>query len=257
MTVPQVCVLVIGANSRDSPPRLFNQQQRKAKSNETSKRSRRHPHSRRQNPENEPDGITHERVMFMARNRDKVRYYLDSGDIKNLSDNEIRAMLRAADELIDTGGRSMLAKILKGSKDKKLLSYGLENCPVYGYYQALTLPAIGYRIDWMIENDYLKIVYNGKLPVIVFTEIGWEIERETYTEELLQKLTLLLNGKDYSFVQELTDRNRGMILLLLGKIRQTQNAGFIPLLKEWQTLECKKVRREIENVIDYLIKKDA
>jgi len=191
----------------------------------------------------------------MARNRDKVGYYLDSGDIKNLNDVEIKAMLRAADELIATGGRSMLAKILKGSKDKKLLSFGLEKCPVYGYYQDLTLPAISYRIDWMIENDYLKIVYNGKLPVIVFTEIGWEIERETYAEELLQKLTLLLNGTDYSFVQELTDRNRGMILLLLKKIRQTQNARFVPLLREWRTLECKKVIREIDNLIDYLIKK--
>jgi hypothetical protein len=33
----------------------------------------------------------------------------------------------------------------------------------------------------------------------------------------LQKLTLLLNGKDSVSVQDLTDRNRVMILLLLGK----------------------------------------
>lgn len=48
--------------------------------------------------------------------------------------------------------------------------------------------------------------------MLVFSEIGWEIERETYAEELLQKLVKLLEGKDYSFVQELKDRNRGMIL---------------------------------------------
>ena len=34
--------------------------------------------------------------------------------------NDIKAILRAADELIGTGGRTMLSRILKGSKDKKV-----------------------------------------------------------------------------------------------------------------------------------------
>ena len=55
--------------------------------------------------------------------RQRVQYELDTGDVKKLSEDEIVAILRAADELINTGGRSMLAKILKGSKDKKVLEY--------------------------------------------------------------------------------------------------------------------------------------
>jgi hypothetical protein len=39
----------------------------------------------------------------------------------------------------------MLAKILKGSKDKKLLEHGLDKCPSYGYYSA-----------WK-EIDYKKV----------------------------------------------------------------------------------------------------
>lgn len=62
----------------------------------------------------------------MSRKKQRVRYKLDSGDISCLADEEIKAILRAADELVATGGRSMLAKILKGSKDKKVLEYGLE-----------------------------------------------------------------------------------------------------------------------------------
>ncbi len=38
-----------------------------------------------------------------------------------------------------------------------------------------------------------------------FTEKGWEIERETYTEEFLQKLTDLFTGGDFSLVTELKD----------------------------------------------------
>ena len=59
--------------------------------------------------------------VIMGRRKERVRYTLDSGDIRRLNDEEIKAILRAADELIATGGRNLLAKILKGSKDKKVL----------------------------------------------------------------------------------------------------------------------------------------
>lgn len=190
----------------------------------------------------------------MSRKKARVRYELDSGDIKNLTDQEIKAILRAADMLIAAGGRSMLAKILKGSKDKKVLEHGLDRSPVYGYYRDLTLQKITNRIDWMLKETYLKIEYEGRLPMVVFSEKGWEIERETYAEELLQKLICLLEGKDYSFLQELKDRNRGMILLLIEKIKQTGNARFIPLLKAWKEIEYKKVQAGIQRVIDYLMK---
>lgn len=188
----------------------------------------------------------------MSRKKQRVRYELDIGNIRYLSDDEMKAILRAADELITVGGRSMLAKILKGSKGKKVLEHGLNQCPAYGYYRDLTLQEVTNRIDWMIKNGYLEIEYRDRLPVLIFSEIGWEIERETYAEELLQKLAGLLEGKDFSYVLELKDRNRGMILLLIEKIKKTENARFIPLLKAWKEIEYKKVQHEIQGVIDYL-----
>ncbi len=130
----------------------------------------------------------------------------------------------------------------------------MDQCPAYGYYRDLTLQEITNRIDWMIKKGYLEIEYDYRLPMLVFSEKGWEIERETYAEELLQKLRNLLGEKDYSFVQELKNKNRGMILLLIEKIRQTGNARFIPLLKAWKEFEYKKVQAEIQRVIDYLVK---
>ena len=182
----------------------------------------------------------------------KVNYQLDTNGVKNLSNEEITAILRAADELIATGGRSMLTKILKGSKDKKLLEHELDECPAYGFYSHLSPSEITKRVDWMIKNGYLEISYSGRLPVIVFSSEGWEIEKETYTEELLQKLKDLLPGKDYSFVAGLKDRNRGMILLLIEKIKNTNNPEFIPLLRAWQFLDYKKVQIELQKAIDIL-----
>ena len=179
---------------------------------------------------------------------------MDSGGITHLEFNEIKAILRAADELIASGGRTMLTKILKGSRDKKLLGHGLDQCPVYGFYGQFTLVEISQRIDFIIENGYLEIEYSSRLPVIVYTEKGWEIERETYAEELFQKLEDLLDGSDFSFVVELKDRNRGMILLLIDKIRNTGNPDFIPLLRAWQFIEYKKVRYAIQGVINELKK---
>lgn len=106
----------------------------------------------------------------------------------------------------------------------------------------------------MIKKGYLEIEYMDRLPMLVFSERGWEIERETYAEELLKKFERLLEGKDYSFVQELKDRNRGMIILFIEKIKLTGNARYIPLLKVWKEIEYKKVQAEIQRVVDYLMK---
>lgn len=188
----------------------------------------------------------------MSKRYPKYEFSLNSRGIKNLSSEEIGAILRAADELIAAGGRSLLSKILKGSKDKKVLKHGLDSCPVYGFYKSLSLPEITKRVDWMIENGYLEIDYAGKLPVIVFSKTGWEIERETYAEELFQKMQFLSDTGDYSFVTELKDRNRGMILLLINKIKNTNNPQFIPLLRAWQFTEYKKVQAELQRVIHFL-----
>jgi hypothetical protein len=50
----------------------------------------------------------------------------------------------------------------------------------------------------------------------------------------------------------LKDRNRGMILLLIEKIKNSVNPEFIPLLRAWQSIEYKKVRTALQNAINEL-----
>ncbi len=85
----------------------------------------------------------------MGRKVQHVRYRLDARDITELPFDEIAAILRGADDLIMSGGRSMLVKILKGSRDKKLPGLHLDESPMYGYYHHLTMDEIAARVDWV------------------------------------------------------------------------------------------------------------
>ncbi|WP_449355065.1 RQC-minor-1 family DNA-binding protein [Virgibacillus natechei] len=127
---------------------------------------------------------------------------------KQLSEADIRAILRAADELIAVGGRRLL---------------------------------------------FLDIEYSGKLPMIVFTERGWEIERDQMVDELLQEWDdWLAAEKPVPDMHYLKDRNRGMILLLLDKIKESNNERYIPYLNEWEKIDYKKVRAAIRRTIQAL-----
>ena len=119
----------------------------------------------------------------MAKRGKRVHYSLDKGEVKGLPREDIEMILRAADDLIMKGGRNMLVKTLKGSREKKLLEHGMDQNPAYGFYKDLSMEAVGERVDWMILAGYLKIVYDYRLPLIVYTDRGWEIEKYTYARE--------------------------------------------------------------------------
>jgi superfamily II DNA helicase RecQ len=176
-----------------------------------------------------------------------------------VSDEEILAILGAADHLIGMAGRSMLAKILKGSRDKKLLALELQAATQYGFYRHLTLEQITLRIDWMIANEFLVIDYKGDMPILVFTDKGWIVQRDQAAGMLLKEWICWLEedkpagSADMSYLK---DRNRGMILLFLEKTANSRDKRLIPYLQRWQELEYQKVRKAIGEVIHYLEQPD-
>lgn len=182
--------------------------------------------------------------------KSKVKYQLcNLEDQIAPSEEDIKKILRAADDIIFVGGRSMLAKILKGSKDKKLLEKQLELCPSYGYFVGLTIEKITRIIDWMIVNDYLDIDYNGRLPMIIFSEKGWETYKPVYMEELYNNILNVNPDKSEELIEKLTKTNREIIVILLNKIGASKNIGFIRLLTKWEAVEVKKVRQKINGAI--------
>ena len=191
----------------------------------------------------------------MSRKVRRVPVSLDAGEIKDLPQEDIRMILRGADELISTGGRSMLAKILKGSKDKRIFEYKLNECPAYGYYQDMKLDDISKCIDWMIKKDYLRIEYDYRLPLLVFSEKGWQIEKETFAQELYQRMCLDVEEKKARVIFEMKEVNRQVVMCVLDKIEKEGTEEFLPYLEAWKMLEVKKVVARIAEVENKISKR--
>lgn len=185
----------------------------------------------------------------------RVPYTLDSKNIKKIPFETLCAILRAADNIIGLGGRTMLTKILKGSKERKLLEYNLDSSPVYGIFHDHKKEEINVYIDWVIKHNYLHIEYDYRLPLIYFTSKGWEIVKQILVNEYLELFhSMITSGADHFNVQFLKDKNREVIFLLLDVIKETKSKEYIPLLEDWALIDYKKIRKRIHHVIHCLKK---
>lgn len=168
---------------------------------------------------------------------------------EELSHDELLAILRGADDLVMSGGRSLLAKLLKGSCAKKSLELGLDRNPSHGYFRGLSEEKVLARIDRAIKDGLLAIEYDWRLPLLVFTERGWAIAREVRAQELFEGLRENTRRGPPYVVEELRDRNRSMIWRLLDLIEESRDPVFIASLQAWAEIDYRKVRRRIRQVI--------
>lgn len=174
---------------------------------------------------------------------------LGASGVESLSDVDLRAILRGADDIVARGGRTLLMRVLRGSRSRDVLERELDKSPVYSYFKALSDKETLARIDWTILNGYLRIEHIDRLPLLTYTEKGWRIERETFADELLARIELqLANGPPYD-MDYLKERERGMIFLLLDKIEAKADSRFTPVLRAWEEIDFKKVQRRIGQVI--------
>jgi len=180
----------------------------------------------------------------------RVQVRLDSQGIKSLSEAEIALILRGLDDLIGIGGRGMLARILKGSKEKRLLELGLDKSPVYGALRDVSLDQVMARIDWLIIKGYLRIVYDYRLPMLVYTDKGWEIEKETFALEKLARLDRQLEeGKPDKSFEWLNDMNLQVRFRILDMIAESGDSKYIHALKLWKGSASLRVRDRIKGIL--------
>jgi hypothetical protein len=189
----------------------------------------------------------------MSRKTKHVPVSLHPVSVDQLPKEEIRTILRGADDLIMSGGRTLLAKILKGSREKKVLELELDHSPAYGAFHELTIEDITARIDWLIVNDYLGIEYDYRLPLLIYRPHGWAIERETYTDELMEYVNMwLASPATKPDIGWLNNKNREVLFLLLDRIEASQNPKYLPVLKVWASDTSQKLARRIHAVIGVL-----
>jgi hypothetical protein len=117
-------------------------------------------------------------------------------------------------------------------------------------FRNLSLSEITAKIDWLILNDYLRVEYDDRLSLPVYTNKGWEIERDTYSDGLLKDFGEMIETDSSTYdMTHLRDRPRDMIFLLLDKIEKSEDSRFIPLLEAWKAVDYKKVHQRIHEVI--------
>ncbi len=184
----------------------------------------------------------------MSRKVRRVPVTLDPKDIKQLSDEEIRIILRGANDLIFSGGRGLLAKVLKGSRQKAVLEHELDRSPAYGALSKLSLDDISARIDWLIINGYFRIEYDYRLPLLVYGERGWVIERETYADELLERLDGLIADADNDAPADLswlTERNPDVLRLMITRIEDSKDSKYLSVLQRWKKSASRRMGNHI------------
>jgi hypothetical protein len=188
-------------------------------------------------------------MISMSRKSRHAPIRLDAKGLSDLPEADLHAVLRGADDLIGQGGRTMLKRLLRGSRNKDILARGLENSPVYGYFKDLSNEETLARIDWTILNGFLRVEHFDRLPLLVYTQRGWEIERENYADELLAGFDKLIQDGPPFDMEYLKNRDRPMILRLLDKIEATGDPRYVPLLVAWKTIDYKKVQIRIRDAI--------
>ena len=188
----------------------------------------------------------------MSRKRSRAPVYIDSRGVGKLPMEDIIYILRAADDIVGLGGRSLLIKTLKGSKERSVLAHEMDKNPAYGYYKELTLEEIARRVDWMISESYLGIFYSGRLPLLEYLPLGWMIEKKTYAREMYADLyQRAAAGPPYEVIS-FRDANPEVIDELLALMKDSGKSLFVPYLEEQKSQATKKQRAKIEAVQKFL-----
>jgi hypothetical protein len=99
---------------------------------------------------------------------------IDPAERVPLTAEEYEWVLRGGWQIATRGGRTQLALLLKGSKNKALLKHNLQTSPAYGRLSFLTLEEIENRIDQVVRKGDLQVEFFGDLPLIILTRDGWE-----------------------------------------------------------------------------------
>ena len=98
----------------------------------------------------------------------------------------------------------------------------------------------------------MDIDYNGRLPMIVFSEQGWETYKPFYVDELYNLIIKVDETTSNDLIERLKTTNRQVVKLLLLKIGESKNISFIRFLRKWEVVEVKKVRFMINGAMNKL-----
>jgi len=167
---------------------------------------------------------------------------------------EIDAILMAADGIIDQAGRSGLTLILNGSRSKKALEWEWDKLPDYGALRHLTADQITRKIDWCIHHKWLRLEHNRNgIPLLYHSGKGWERVQHLWVERLLGWFDEWQEaGRPGQVWPRLETINRDIKFMLLDAIGERGRRDLAPVLRAWFPHEIKAVRTAINHTLQSL-----
>lgn len=96
-----------------------------------------------------------------------------------------KAVLETVSWCMGRFGMGRIVDILRGSRSKSLLAYGVEDCPTYGICRAETKAVVTNRVKTLIASGYLQ-VEGSEYPTLDATPKGREVLQGLHTVALGQ-----------------------------------------------------------------------
>jgi hypothetical protein len=155
-------------------------------------------------------------------------------------------ILRGASEIAAKGGRSQLALLLKGSKDKKLLKHGLNRSDAYGKLSILTIEEIENRVDHLIRQGQLRVEFFGDLPLIILTDGAWEEVRPWSNAQEWRRAATAPDRELSDVLLQWRNRPRSEQLHLLEAAATLDPGSALRILRAWHSGAGKEMRARIE-----------
>ncbi len=167
---------------------------------------------------------------------------------------EIDAILMAADAIINQAGRSGLTLILNGSRSKKALEWEWDKLPDYGALRHLTADQITRKIDWCIHHKWLRLEHNRNgIPLLCHPGQWEEQAKELWLERLLGWFEdWQETGQPEEVWSWLKTTNRDIKFMLLEAIGEQGRRDLSPVLRAWFPHEVKAVRKAINHTLQGL-----
>ncbi len=164
---------------------------------------------------------------------------------------EIDAILMATDSIIGDAGRAGVTLILNGSRSQKALRHEWDKLPEYGALSHLTAVAINQRLDWCIQQGWLRYEHTRDgIPLLFHTAKGWERVKWLWTGRILDWFTAWqLAGTPEKVWPRLEIINHEIKYLLLQTLRDQPKPELTPLLHAWFPHEVRKVRADINHTL--------
>ncbi|WP_374720966.1 DNA helicase RecQ [Peribacillus tepidiphilus] len=131
-------------------------------------------------------------------------------DERTLTDvtKEAQMVLSCLIRMKERFGKTMLAQVLIGSSNKKVMEFGFQKLPTYGLLKSRSLKDVTNFIDFLTSEQYIG-VSGGQFPILFVTDKGKQVllgNEKVYRKEALKAVKIAAKDELFEILREVRKR---------------------------------------------------